>query len=275
MVNDTSNDSSLELLKLLFADQPHLLDVVTLADLQSGRLLEEMRERTGLLASPVKMFVVGRTTAGKTSLGNSLFGKKAMESTGYMDCTSYIGLLRLKSNLWYFDTPGAGSDEQHENVTRLGLDLEQFDEPKVTYLQLRDFTEARVPVPGADVEGVEESIITQDQWAREFTATYAPDAIVYVIAPHMQFLRQDRIYLRDMLERHRGKVLIAFNIWQVDGKQVTTDIHLQDAEQKITDVYRAVFPGGEVEPRFVKFNALTGSGIHEPAGFHPSPASHV
>jgi hypothetical protein len=263
MVNGTSSDSPLDLLKLIFADQPHLLDVVTLADLESGRLLEEMRERAGLLSSPVKMFVVGRTSAGKTSLGNSLFGKNAMESTGFMDCTSYIGLLRLKSNLWYFDTPGAGSDEQHENVTRLGLDLEQFDEPEVTFLQLRDFTEARVPGPGADVEGVKESIITQDQWAGEFADDFAPDVIVYVIAPHMHFLRQDRIYLRDMLERHRGKVLIAFNIWQVDGKQVTTEINLQDAERKITDVYWAVFPGGEVEPRFVKFNALTGSGIHE------------
>lgn len=258
-----TGESPVEVLKLIFSDRPHLLDVVKLADLESGRFLEEVRERSDLFADSVKMFVVGRTSAGKTSLGNSLFGRYAMKSTGFMDCTDYLGLLRLKSNLWYFDTPGAGGDEEHENVTRLGLGLEQVDEPQVTQVELRDFTDAELTGPDGTVVGVIESVLTQDEWSRYFATEFAPDVIVYVIAPHMQFLRQDRVYLRDMLKRHREKVLIAFNLWEVDGRSVTTEIHLQDATRKIHDTYAAVFPAGDVRPHFVSFNALTGSGIHE------------
>ncbi len=261
-VGHQGREQPIGVLKWLFSDQPNLLDVVTLGDLESGHLLEEVRRRTGLFADPVKMVVVGRTGAGKTSLGNSLFGKKAMKTTGRMDCTKSLGVFHMKSNLWYIDTPGAGSNEEYENVTRLGLGLEQANGPRANAVPVHDYTHARVDASG-ETTGVEENVYTEKQWSEKLADEFAPDVIAFVLAPHMQVLRDDRSYLGDVLGRYGHKVLIALNLWRAGGGTFTTPEHLLDAREKIGEVYRDVFPDGSAEPRFVEFNALTGSGVDE------------
>jgi hypothetical protein len=252
------DQAALRLLEAVFADQPDLLDIVTAGDLESQQLLAELRKRDNLLAGPVQLYVVGRTGAGKTSIGNRLFGADVMKSTGHMNCTDFIGVLRLRSNLHYVDTPGAGSDEAYENWARLALGLPQLDEDPAERLGVHDFTNARLTVAG-DVEDVAVSEFTPAEWAAELAGPFAPDVVVYVVAPHMQFLRTDREFLAAMLKRHGAKLVIAFNDW--DG--TTTDIHRGDAAKAIRGVYARLFPGGSPQPVFARVNALAGTGMSE------------
>ena len=74
-----------------------------------------------------------------------------MSSTGHQNCTDYIGLLRMRSNLYYIDTPGAGSDEAYENWARLALGLPQIEDP-ADKLGVHDFTDAQLTASG-EVKG--------------------------------------------------------------------------------------------------------------------------
>jgi ribosomal protein S17E len=263
MVPEPKRDSQPELavLRTIFHDQPDLLEVVTAKDLESEQLLEVLRQRDDLYGTPVKQYVAGRTGAGKTSLGNRLFGADVMSSTGHINCTDYIGLLRMRSNLYYVDTPGAGSTEKYENWTRLALGLPQIDEDPADSLGVHDFTDARLTAAGK-VEGEVSSRFTAPQWEAQLAGDFAPDVVVYVVASHMQFIRPDREFLTEMLRRYGARVLIALNDWT----DVTTDIHRDDAASEIEKVYLKVFPDGLVRPRFTRVNALTGSGMSELTG---------
>ncbi len=256
MADDHS--TTLALLNTIFHDQPELLRAVTLGDLQSRQLLEEVRTQAKLFSSPVLQYAVGRTHAGKTSLGNLLFGAEAMRVTGLQDCTDYIGRVRLKSEMCYFDTPGAGSEDEYENYTRMALGLPQPNEPRVDYFRLLDFTDAYVD-PSGRVQNVTAVRIDAAGYEREFAAKYPPDVIVYVVCPHMLFLRPDREYLRDMLKRHGDRLVIALNRW--DG--VTKDTDVENVRKQIETVYRHVYADGSLRPRFAEFNARTGAGLDE------------
>jgi hypothetical protein len=256
-------DAAFAVLRRIFADQPDLLRIVTLQDIQSQETLDSLRERADLLRDQVNLYVVGRTGAGKTSLGNRLFGAEAMASTGYMDCTDAVGWLRLKSKLWYFDTPGAGSDENYENVTRLALRLRQIEDvERKTGVTLRDYSDASVTRDGV-VTGVEESRLTDVEWTEQITGTCAPDVMIFVISPHMHFIRDDKAFLRDVLREYGAKVVVALNIWQRDGVRLPTPQNLHDARKGVEAVYAGLYPDGSLRPRFVELDALTGSGIHE------------
>jgi predicted GTPase len=78
MMKEQAQRPALDVLRMLFNDQPDLLRIVTSRDLASQQLLVELRQRDDLLGAPVKQYVVGRTGAGKTSLGNRLFGAEVM-----------------------------------------------------------------------------------------------------------------------------------------------------------------------------------------------------
>jgi hypothetical protein len=251
-------DNAYRLLVAIFHDQPDLLKAMTLGDLESGEVLNVVQSRDKLFGSPVFQFTVGRTHAGKTTLGNLLFGEAAMRSTGYQDCTDYVGRVRLKSDLCYFDTPGAGGEETYENFARMALGLPQPNSPQVDYFRMLDFTDA-VVLPSDVVDNVTEVRITAQTWKREFASKFPPDVIVYVVAPHMLFLRDDRAYLHDMLKQYGDKVVIALNRW--DG--VTKDTDIDNVRNQIESVYRRAYPDGSMTPRFAIINAKTGSGIHE------------
>ena len=246
-------------LELVFSDQPDLLRIVTSRDLEDQHLLVAFRERDDLLAEPVKQYTVGRTLAGKTTLGNKLFGDEVMSSTGKVDCTENIGLLKMRSNLYYIDTPGAGGlEEMYENWARLALGLPQLEEGPADALGVWDYTGARRTVDGK-VEGEVRSEFTAQEWEHQLSSAFAPDVVVYVVAPHMGFLRPDRDFLTAVLRRHGPKVVIALNDWA----ELTKDIQRENSIDAITAVYRKLFPDGSVRPRFARVNALTGAGMSE------------
>jgi predicted GTPase len=120
------SDKALETLRLIFQDQPDLLKIIELGDIESSKLVGAFRENNELFATPINLYVTGRTGAGKTSLGNCLLEEVEMKSTGDMDCTDSIGYFKLASNLCYFDLPGSGSDEKYENINRAVLLMPQI-----------------------------------------------------------------------------------------------------------------------------------------------------
>ncbi|GGN13934.1 hypothetical protein FHR83_003799 [Actinoplanes campanulatus] len=243
----------LEILRLLFTDQPDLLRILTLRHLESEGLLGAYREQGGLFASPAVVCVTGRTSAGKTTIGNLLFGEDVMPSTGRLNCTDYIGSLLLRSNLCYIDTPGAGSRENYENVTRLALGLPLLGRLEVPTMKVRDY---RPDEP----DTYDEFEIPASEWPTR-SAAYQPDAIVYVIAPHAGFGRDDAHFLQDMLTAHGAKLVICLNRFRRSGVDLLTPENLLDARDEVEEVYRRVFPGGEIQPRFVELDALGGLGI--------------
>jgi hypothetical protein len=140
----------------------------------------------------------------------------------------------------------------------MALGLPQPNDPVVTSFELRDYTDAFLDGAG-QVRNVVTATITADNYEHEFAAKYPPDVIVYVVCPHMLFLRSDREYLRDMLQRHGSRLVIALN--QFDG--MTKDTDVDNVRTQIETVYRHVSADGSLRPRFAVFNARTGTGLDE------------
>ncbi|MFJ3492615.1 GTPase [Streptomyces sp. NPDC086091] len=258
-MSDSHHDGdALDLLKAMFHDKPQLLRAVTLGDLEGQGVLSEVRTHARLFGDPVYQFTVGRTQAGKSTLGNLLFGADAMRVTGRQDTTKEVGVLPMRSDLYFFDTPGAGSDEKYENYARLALGLPQIDDDgdTVSSFELWNFGEARVEVGGT--VGVQRRTITADRWEEDFAGPYPPDVLVYVVDAVKGFIRPDRTYLRHILERYGDKVVIALN-W-FEGRTTRTEV--DNVRTQIEMVYDTVF-GSAAAPRFVEFNARTGTGVHD------------
>ena len=168
-----SRKNPLEILKLLFQDQPNVLKMLNLRELDESnladkQLTEELKKRE-LYLEPVNLYATGRTRAGKTSLGNCLLNSKPLISHGHQDCTDVVQYFRMASNLRYYDLPGAGSNENYENINRAALLIKQLppdedeDEriPPINEFALRDFSKYHI------TKKYEEEIIEVATWQSE------------------------------------------------------------------------------------------------------------
>ncbi|OAD23149.1 hypothetical protein THIOM_001025, partial [Candidatus Thiomargarita nelsonii] len=200
-----SLETSLKTLKVLFSDKPDALTVFDLKSITSEYLKGKIRDEK-LFASPINLWVTGRTGAGKTSLGNSLLDSKIMKSTGKIDCTDFVGFFRLGENLRYFDVPGYASAGSYENINRVALLMPQIEDedadPPAVEMQdtdtfpVKDFSDCT-----SDKDKQETKRVSVGHWQSPVQQKdVAPDVIIYVNAPHMQFLRPDRQYLRELLQ---------------------------------------------------------------------------
>jgi hypothetical protein len=268
-----SLETSLETLKGLFSDKPDALTVFDLKSITSEYLKGKIREEK-LFASPINLWVTGRTGAGKTSLGNSLLDSKIMKSTGHMDCTDFVGFFKLADNLRYFDVPGSASDSNYENINRVALLMEQIDDkyaiPPVVKMQKSD----RFPVKDfsncTDAKDEPETkLVTVDQWqSPEQQKDVEPDVIVYVCAPHMQFLRADRYYLAELLETWKKRkkpciVIPALNIFEEQKKTLGNFNELYEgARTGIQTIYNTRY-GNEWYSPIIEINSLKGTGIEQ------------
>ncbi len=267
-----SNNKSLENLKILFQDRPEVLRLLDFRELDESNLTDqqlakELKKRK-LYSEPVNFYATGRTGSGKTSLGNSLLdaGQTAMESHGHIDCTDVVQYFSMASNLRYFDLPGAGSDENFENINRAALLLSQIEEKygnmtPINEFIVRDFS--KYPA----TKKPEDEKVTVLQWqSSNNQELVAADIILYVVAPHNQFIRADRDYLGDLLTSQKerfntNKVIFALNIHHhPDGKIKPTHQNIEDAETKITEIYQQFYSG---IPPIVKIDALKGTGINQ------------
>lgn len=101
---EKSSQQALEQLKTLFLDKPHLINIVSLGDCQSEKMLSYLRENSELYSTQVKLYATGRTSSGKSSLANSFLNLDLLKSTGRQDCTKELQIVELLSKLVYFDT---------------------------------------------------------------------------------------------------------------------------------------------------------------------------
>ncbi|MGH3922901.1 MAG: GTPase, partial [Pseudonocardiaceae bacterium] len=244
-------------LRSLFDDRPDLLEIVTLADAESHEMAGALRTTGGLFADSLNTWATGRTGAGKSSLGNSLCGSAAMPSDGHTNCTFEIGVLRMPSNLSFIDTPGGGDKELFENVTRIALALPLLPVDVPDKVTLRDYT----PMLVTGGTYTDEAVPAADWPTR--AAQLAPDVVVFFVAPHHQFVRADRDYLREMYRAFGDKVVVALNLFRRDGRELYTPQNLADAREGVAEVHAQVFPAAQDGPRTVEINALTGAGLDE------------
>jgi predicted GTPase len=258
------SNKTLETLRLIFEDQPDILEIIKLSDLESERLVSILGKNNELFAKPVNLYVTGRTGAGKTSLGNCLLEQDVMKSSGFMDCTDSVGLFKLASHLCYFDLPGSGSNDDFENINRVALMIPQLEEedleitPITNFVKI-DFSNTKHPI--------KETVSVEDWQSRSMQEQVNPDAILYVVASHMQFLRNDKEYLRDLLKYQKkasckNKVIFAINIFRDEhtSREKHTPQNLQDIKNKINEVYKKIY---EAEAPIVEFDAKTGDGLNK------------
>lgn len=273
MATSNKNVTALDELKQIFADKP---DVLKLLDLRSfnenvieGGLAADAHRQGGEgFAKPVNMYVTGRTSAGKTSLGNRFLdpGKNPMKSTGKINCTDRVGVFKLSSNLHYFDLPGAGARESFENVNRAALLIPQIEDKRTKMFKIEkflfsDYTDFVATGKSKDTE------LTVEHWQSPTQQKiYAPDVCLYVIAPHMGFTRDDEQYLFALLETLKTRKgeqnisLFGLNLHYKDGVRLPSDENIEDVRKIITEIYKDVLNG---EPTIIEVNSLTGEGVNQ------------
>lgn len=259
---------ALQTLKTVFRDYPEALEIFSLDSLETEYLKQKFKEKA--FASRINLWVTGRTRAGKSSLGNSLLDIPAMLSTGFQDCTAWIGFFDLQGNLRFFDSPGVCSQSEYENINRVALFLEQkapgkysktgnikiFTESDI--LPLKDYTACSEPDQEKDI------LMTVRQWqSSEVQKEYGHDIILYIVPPHELFLEADREYLGLLLETWGDIVVPVLNIHRTpDGKQKATPQNIKNAREGIIEVYQQALNTNET-PNIIEVNCLTGDGIYQ------------
>jgi predicted GTPase len=238
-----------------------------LQQLKDGQLVESYKNKQ-LYPEHVNLYVTGRTGAGKSSLGNRFLTGSPLGSTGHQDCTSVVQYFRLASNLGYFDLPGSCGSDAFENINRAALFIPQLTEeglqptPNIPTL---DFTNAVRTGIVPDPQNPQK--IPLHEWeSADHQKTFRPDVILYVIAPHGHWLRDDRKYLHALLKSRSdaglpANVIFALNLFQnPDGTLKPTPQNVAGARMGITDTWKLLYPGS---PPIIEVNSLTGKGLEE------------
>jgi predicted GTPase len=145
--------------------------------------------------SSVAMLLVGTTNTGKSSIANVLFGENILVTGAQTDVTGEIALIRLKSDVVIFDTPGVGgTNDQFENRTRFFLGLKQIDDfEKDESVTLVDLTDPNIP---------QESKIKQSYDFPE------PSLVLVVFDMAGGFKRHDRDFFREVQTQFPRVLLI-------------------------------------------------------------------
>lgn len=265
-------------LKNIFHNRPEVLKMLDIRELdleslESDAYIKKQKEKN-LYPEPVNFYATGRTGAGKTSLGNALLGsgkveKPPMKSTGHQDCTDFVGYFTLASNLKYFDLPGAGSNENYENINRVALLLEQiedeFAEPEIKPIEEFEFHN----FSDYQTAGIRKEVITVQEWqSAEYQKVCSADVILYVVAPHQQFTRDDGNYLIDLLKQHKQRhekdprIIFALNIHRTKtGEIIPTPQNIEDCKKIIAKIYQKFYPDSLLP--IVEIDSRTGKGINQ------------
>jgi hypothetical protein len=272
--NSEKQLTALEKLQQVFSDRPDILKLLDPRNLDENSIegeaaLGEFRTGEGF-ASPVNFYVTGRTRAGKTSLGNTLLdgSQVAMPTLGKINCTDRVGCFKLSINLCYFDLPGAGARESYENINRAALSLPQIEDRRTKMFKIQEFILSDYTKYAA-TKKTDEKTVTVESWQSSINQNhYYPDVILYIIAPHDGFGRDDERYMWDLLELQKERlgynnVIFALNLHSINGQPKYTSENIKDVRMIITDVYQQIYTDSHDVPPIVEINSLTGSGVNK------------
>ena len=227
---------ALDALKLVFQDQPALLSIFQLSSIADD-LTREGIHKSDFFTDVINIWVTGKSSIGKTQLGNAILGRNLMPMTGRQDCTSCIEKFTTEGNLSYIGLPGTGSNQLYENINRAALLLAQRSHAEqVVELDINNFSISTGERKATSVD--------INKWAMpDYRSEFSQDIVLYVAASDKKIQREDRLYIRDLLKskEHKNSLLFVINVFgeryeeiedreesirkkEIDIKNVTTKI---------------------------------------------------
>ncbi|NEQ79620.1 MAG: hypothetical protein F6K26_04940 [Moorea sp. SIO2I5] len=280
------SNKALQTLQFIFQDRPDVLRLFDFREVDlSGRVDEEWLKKQSekeLFPKPVNFYATGRTGAGKTTLAvtlidpekklantiNDVNNDEVFESSGKTDCTWMVVFFKMRSNLWYFDLPGAGGcSDTYENINRAALMLPQIDDEDEELTPVDKFELWNCSDYPTTKKVLKEDIEVEQWQSPENQENCKPDIILYVVAPHTQFVKPDRKYLKALLRKQKkqtdkNQVIFALNIhFTDDGTRITTQASVEDARQQITKIFQEFYPNESVP--IVEIDCKQGTGINQ------------
>jgi len=250
------NQNPFERLRLLFSDVPEILRLLDPLMLDFKKAEDETTSsavrQDKIFTTSVNLYVTGKSKVGKSTLGNKLFDNNLLPTTGFVDCTDALYLARIGRFLYYFDLPGAGSDEDFEDINRAILMLPSKNPPERFRF--------------VDEEKKKEEVIEVRDW--EYSQQeYLPHVCIYMLAQHRSIFRKDQRYLDALLgsfrERFgpRNRVVFVINIHTYNGVPAATKDAIDNVTAEVTRAFRAHYP--EERLPLVTINALEMNGFSE------------
>jgi GTP-binding protein EngB required for normal cell division len=192
--------------------------------------------------NPPRIALVGMTTAGKTSLVNTLFGQQLADVSITPDTTKSVFRVEFPSGLVIYDTPGVFGKGNLENITRLFLHLQQDSEfPLASHVPYRFDTMHQTVV----------------ELGPALLKKQAPiDLVLWVVDASRTPLRSDRIQMKAFaLELEKA----------YSGRLVVVGTHLdtlkkssEEDQKKMLEIWSAITRG-----QMIPVSSITGEGLPE------------
>lgn len=223
--------------------------------IRSELIVEKINSLSDKLSQEtIKLIFTGKTGAGKTTLSNRLIGIEGfLKSTGHQDCTDEVNIIRFNNNsLVLVDLPGIASEDKLENYNRGSLGINQVEDfPQVEQVTLANYSK---DFP------VQKETYNLSQ-SNQPILSNSDDLVLYIVAPHTLFLRDESRYHRDLLSRHQ-RVIYILNMFVDKDSQTcySTPENISDAINRITENHQAVL-GEHNQPTIVKMNCFSVEGL--------------
>jgi predicted GTPase len=160
---------------------------------------------------PPVIAVTGVTSTGKSTLINALFGEKKVKEGLTADTTDKIVIIRFRSGLVIYDTPGAGGEERLENVTRAYLGLQQLD---------KDIYGNDLPaidmIPVINADNYNEAT-GEPKFFKKHEEFEKPDLFIFVVNVRAGAVKREDIAFFQQVVKLGRPVIVAIN--QIDGEE--------------------------------------------------------
>lgn len=234
----------------------NVLEKPSLAAIRTRFIQEGLRQHPSGDTVSVRIAATGRTSSGKSTLGNRLVGSDHfLKSDGHINCTDKINIIRFSSHLEYIDLPGVSSSDRLENYNRAALGIGQVaDWPQTDTLAIVTYTD--------DSHSQEELLAVK----KRSQSKLRPDILLYLVAPHQNLGYSDANYMLDLLQHYGSEqVVFVLNIFTDQTNthiSVPTSQNINDAK----DVIRKVFQAAKLDPsnsKIVEVNCWTGERLPE------------
>lgn len=136
--NNTETKKAMDEIKKILAEYiPELKD---LSEHFQNKVFQEVRDENIFNINPKRVFVFGKSNAGKTTTINSLLNADVFPTSMELGCTQSLACGKHKGGLIFYDSPGIGDLDKEENITRAALGISQTDDANTSVIKLIDFS---------------------------------------------------------------------------------------------------------------------------------------